>query len=190
MMKLTVPEVSFSLQAVVPNFPKELHEAIDISPEVVAFAAKARARVEALYNITWDAQSLCLAVSHSEGSWKSSGGPETAIRADIAALNLAHVSMLADGRNNDTSLGWVGRRDWDAIVEALFRTVFTVERPSAYVGQCLQLTDGGGWQYKLLGQGAEAFVRGAKTFDTQLAAQFAADQMPGTSVRCYLFARV
>lgn len=159
MTKLTAPDVTFSLQAVVQHFPQERHEAIDMTPELVAFAVKARARVEALYCMAKDAERLCLAVSLGEGLGRASGGPDVTIKADNAALNLAYISVLAAGRNSDFSLGWVGRREWGAIVDSLFRTVFTVEKPAACVGQFLQLTDGGGCQYQVLGQEAEACIR-------------------------------
>lgn len=116
MIAIKTPEVTFSLQSVAPAFPCELHEAIDLTPDLISFAESMLPAAENLYNAAQAAERMSLKISDGESLWRAADGPNNAMRADRAALLHDQLRMLADGRNHSRYLGWIDRRDWDSIV--------------------------------------------------------------------------
>ncbi len=113
-----IPEVTFSLQAVVLNFPNELHECIDLTPELQAWATDAIEQFKSRYEELKGAERMALSASRGEASWRANGGPRASIRADHAQHLLGLLNMLSKGKVSSSWDGWIDRREWGYIAEA------------------------------------------------------------------------
>lgn len=114
-----IPAVEFEMQAVVQNFPKELHEAIIVTPELLEWAAAIVPIARARRDVAKSQERAALCVSRGEASWRAAGGPSKSICADhwVHIVNL--LELLACGKNSSSWDGWVDRSEWRSIVEAV-----------------------------------------------------------------------
>lgn len=119
MKTFTIPSVQFTPQAVVGNFPNELHEAIVVTPELIEFAKAALPRASQLRDEAKGFERIALSASRGEGSWRRNGGPKKSIKAD----NLVHIvnllTLLSSGKNANSWDGWIDHTEWNSIVEAI-----------------------------------------------------------------------
>lgn len=113
-----VPAVEFALQAVVPNFPEELHEAIVVTADLTAWAVAALPDMQAKAKAARNQERSALAISSGEASWRSAGGPGKARLADRISTATDFVGLLAAGKNSSGSRGWIDRREWATILES------------------------------------------------------------------------
>ena len=115
----TVPSVTFSNQSTVPTWPDELHECINLTPELQAWAADALPAIRARADEATQAERAALHASRGESSWKRAGGPAKACERD----NLDHVctllAMLASGRAISSYYGWIDRNEWRRITSTV-----------------------------------------------------------------------
>lgn len=114
-----LPAVSFSAQAVVLNFPNELHEAIVMTDELRAWAAS---HVPVLRERSQVAQRIergALHLSDGDESWMAVGGPAAARERDHLDHLQGLLELLARGQVASSWHGWIDRREWAAMVAEL-----------------------------------------------------------------------
>lgn len=115
----TVPSVTFSNQSTVPAWPNELHECIDMTPELQAWAAEALPAIRARAEDATQAERAALHISNGESSWRRAGGPATARERDNLDHVYALLSMLASGRAISSYYGWIDRNEWRRITSTV-----------------------------------------------------------------------
>ena len=120
MSALTVPSVTFQNQPTVPTWPDELHECIDITPELQAWAANALPTIRARADEATQAERAALHASRGESSWKRAGGPATARERDNLNHVCALLAMLSNGRAMSSYYGWIDRNEWSRIMRTVF----------------------------------------------------------------------
>lgn len=106
------PAVTFSLQPVVSGFPAELHECIDVTPELVAWAAEIGPAIRQQAVDAAAAERGALATSRGEASWRAASGPALARERDQLDHVVALLGLLATGRAASSFHGWIDRREW------------------------------------------------------------------------------
>lgn len=114
-----IPQVTFSLQPVVPNFPEELHECIDMTPELQAWAGSMIEQFHLRFDDLKGRERMALSASRGEASWKANGGPRASINADHAQHLLGLLDLMAKGKVSSSWDGWIDRREWNSIIDAL-----------------------------------------------------------------------
>lgn len=114
---MNTPIPTFSARAINPNWPNELHETIVVTPELVEWATAKKPVVDTALANAREAERGALAVSRGEASWKAAGGPRKAINADHCARMATMFSLLAAGKYNGGSAGWIDRREWLLMVD-------------------------------------------------------------------------
>jgi hypothetical protein len=119
MNTITIPAVEFKPQAVVPNFPNELHEAIVVTGELIEFARQAHPVVNQLMLDAKSAERFALSISRGEASWRGNNGPRKAIRADHLEHVCRQLTLLKNGKNSTAWDGWIDREEWNVIVKII-----------------------------------------------------------------------
>lgn len=119
MTTATAPSVTFSNQSTVPTYPNELHECIDLTPELQAWAADALPAIRARAGDATQAERAALHASRGEASWKRAGGPATACERDNLDHVCALLAMLASGRAISSYYGWIDRAEWLRITRTI-----------------------------------------------------------------------
>ena len=114
---MNTPTPTFKMRMVSPHYPNELHETIVVTPELVEWATAKKPAVEAALINAQHAERSALATSRGEASWRSAGGPRKAINADHCARMATMFSLLAAGKYNGGSAGWIDRREWLLMVD-------------------------------------------------------------------------
>jgi hypothetical protein len=107
-----LPSVTFSAQSTVPTFPNELHECIEMTPALQAWAANMLPAIRQRAADAKQAERAALHVAHGEASWRAAGGPSAAHEADHLAHVAEFIKMLSEGRAASSYYGWVDRREW------------------------------------------------------------------------------
>ena len=115
----TTPSVTFSNQSTVPTFPNELHECIDITPALQAWAAETLPAIRARADAATQAERAALHASSGDASWKRAGGPATARERDNLDHVCALLSMLSNGRAISSWYGWIDRNEWARIMRTV-----------------------------------------------------------------------
>lgn len=105
--------VQFTQQPTVPNFPDELHTAIVVTPEIVAWAQEALPFFLEKAHLAHLAERQALAAGAR--SWTTVYGPAKARAADHAEYLAELVRLLAAGRNASSFTGWIDQSAWAAI---------------------------------------------------------------------------
>ena len=119
MNTIQIPAVTFSKQSVVGNYPNELHEAIDVTPELIEFAKFVLPQLRLERDSAKGIERLALHASRGEASWRRNGGPKKSIRADRLVHIVNLLELLAAGKNANSWSGWIDRAEWKSIAEAV-----------------------------------------------------------------------
>ena len=115
----TLPAVTFAQQAIVPNYPNELHECIVMTTELQAWAIYVMPKFKAAANAADNIEKLVLHSSRGERQWTKNGGHQVALSADRLNHLFSVVELLSKGRITSSWVGWVTPHDWKQIVSAL-----------------------------------------------------------------------
>lgn len=110
-----IPTVTFSLQQHLKNFPDEVAELVDVTPELQMWAEANLSAMRLAFQMATDAQRAALSVARGEGSWRDVGGPDISCRHDELHLVCIYLQALAQGSANAGSSGWIDRREWAKI---------------------------------------------------------------------------
>lgn len=117
--RLAIPAVTFSNQSVISNYPQEKHEAVDVTPALVVFAARALPIAQQNFRSAKIRERLALTASSGEASWKQNDGPRKAMKADRLGHIVNFLETLTRGKNANGWDGWIDRAEWLSIVESL-----------------------------------------------------------------------
>jgi hypothetical protein len=112
----TPPAVTF---AVDPETPGCGGESIVMTPELREWATGAVDYFLAEWRRLQAAKCEALGAVTGEASWRRLGGHEIAMHEIRASYNVAIVRLLASGHTKASYTGWVTRRDWARLVNAL-----------------------------------------------------------------------
>ena len=114
---MNTPTPTFKMRMISPHYPNELHETIVVTPELVEWATAKKPVVDTALANAREAERGALAVSRGEASWKAAGGPRKSRNADHCARMATMFSLLAAGKYNGGSAGWINRREWLLMVD-------------------------------------------------------------------------
>lgn len=115
----TIPAVTFSNQSTVSTFPNELHECIDMTPALQAWAADVLPAILQRAAHAKQAERAALHAARGESSWRAAGGPSAAREADHLAHVAEFIKMLSEGRASSSYHGWIDRREWLSIARTI-----------------------------------------------------------------------
>jgi len=107
-----LPSATFSAQSTVPTFPHELHECIDMTPELQAWARGVLPAIRQRAADAKQAERASLHAARGEASWRAAGGPSAAREADHLAHVAEFIKMLSEGLAASSYYGWIDRREW------------------------------------------------------------------------------
>lgn len=116
---ITIPQVNFSNQAVIPNFPKELHGAIVVNQELIEFAKSAITQVKIKMLEAKSVERFAIHAASGEASWRAMNGPQKAIHADKMAHVIRQLALLSQGKNSSSWDGWIDRDEWNSIISVI-----------------------------------------------------------------------
>ncbi len=115
---MNAPAVTFSYRTINPNWGTT-HEVIVMTPELQQFAIAAAPIVEAQLARARNIGRLVLASSTGEASWAANNGHSVARREDHLAQVATMLGLLAKGLTASSFNGWVDRREWGYILDAV-----------------------------------------------------------------------
>lgn len=113
------PSVTFSLKSVVPAYPDEKHEAIDMTPELQAWALGRLPVLDVRVRLASGIELSALGRSNDDQSWRVNGGVEASREADRWRKAYGHLHLLSEGATAAPFWGWIDRHDWVRLVEAV-----------------------------------------------------------------------